>query len=63
MTAGNSLSVWDLGYVSTVECKLVASVGLGDDVEFWKFSFNNDLIKYLQQHLTKLAVDGVLLEI
>ena len=34
VTAGNGLSVWDLGYVSTVECKLVASVGLGDDFEF-----------------------------
>jgi hypothetical protein len=29
VTAGNGLSVWDLGYVSTVDCKLVASVGLG----------------------------------
>ena len=34
VTAGNSLSVWDLGYVPTVECKLVASAGLGDDFEF-----------------------------
>ena len=32
--AGNGIFVWDLGYVSTVECKLVASVGLGDDFEF-----------------------------
>ena len=34
VTAGVGLYVWDLGYVSTVDCKLVASVGLGD-----KFSF------------------------
>ena len=31
---GDGLFVWDLGYVSTVDCKLVASVGLGDDFEF-----------------------------
>ena len=30
VTAGDGLSVWDLGYVSTVDCKLVASVELGD---------------------------------
>jgi hypothetical protein len=29
VTAGKGLSVWDLGYVLTVDCKLVASVGLG----------------------------------
>ena len=29
MSAGDGLFVWDLGYVSTAECKLVASVGLG----------------------------------
>jgi hypothetical protein len=34
VTAGKGLFVWDLGYVSTVDCKLVASVGLGDDFEF-----------------------------
>ena len=34
VTAGIGLFVWDLGYVSTVDCKLVASVGLGDDFEF-----------------------------
>jgi hypothetical protein len=34
VTAGNGLSVWDLGYVSTVDCKLVASVGLEDYFEF-----------------------------
>ena len=27
VTAGNGIFVWDLGYVSTVDCKLVASVG------------------------------------
>ena len=27
-------SVWDLGYVSTFDCKLVASAGLTDDFEF-----------------------------
>ena len=34
VTAGSGLLVWDLGYVSTVECKLVASVGLEDVFEF-----------------------------
>jgi hypothetical protein len=34
VTAGYGLFVWDLGYVSTAECKLVASVGLGDDFQF-----------------------------
>jgi hypothetical protein len=29
VTAGNGLFVWDLGYVSSIDCKLVASVGLG----------------------------------
>jgi hypothetical protein len=33
VTAGNGLFVWDLGYVSTVDCKLVASVGLGNIYE------------------------------
>ena len=34
VTAGYyGLFVWDLGYVSTVDCKLIASVGLGDDFE------------------------------
>ena len=27
VTSGKDLSLWDLGYVSTVECKLVASFG------------------------------------
>jgi len=35
VTAGDRLlSVWDLGYVSTADCKLVASVGLRDVFEF-----------------------------
>ena len=36
VTAGNGISVWDLGYISssTVDCKLVASVGLGDVFKF-----------------------------
>jgi len=34
VTAGDGLSVWDLGYVSTVDCKLVASVGLGKHFRF-----------------------------
>ena len=29
VTAGLGLFVWDLGYVSTFDCKLVASVALG----------------------------------
>ena len=31
VTAGKGISVWDLGYVSTVDCKLVASVRLEDN--------------------------------
>ena len=31
VTTGSGISVWDLGYVSTVDCKLVASVGSEDD--------------------------------
>ena len=34
VTAGNGIFVWDLGYASTVDCKLVASVGQGRDFEF-----------------------------
>ena len=34
VTAGNGLSVWDLGYDSTVDCKLVASVVLEDRFKF-----------------------------
>ena len=32
--ASNGIFVWDLGYVSTVDCELVASVGLGDKFKF-----------------------------
>jgi hypothetical protein len=31
VTAGIGLVVWDLGYVPTVDCKLVASAALGDE--------------------------------
>jgi hypothetical protein len=34
VSAGVGLYLWDLGYVSTVDCKLVASVGLGDEFVF-----------------------------
>ena len=34
VTAGVGLYVWDLGYVSTVDCKLVASVGPKIEFEF-----------------------------
>ena len=34
VSAGNGLFVWDLGYVPTAECKLVASVGVGSDFMF-----------------------------
>ena len=33
VTSGIGVFVWDLGYVSTVDCKLVASAGLGDYFE------------------------------
>ena len=33
VTAGYSLLVWDLGYVSTVDCKLVVSIRLGNEVQ------------------------------
>jgi hypothetical protein len=36
VTAGDGLSVWDLGYVSTVDCKLVASVA---SVQLKSFAF------------------------
>ena len=42
VTAGRGLSVWDLGCVSTVECKLVASVGLEDDLERLKVQATPD---------------------
>ena len=34
VTAGRGIMVWDLGYVSTVDCKLVASVGPDDGLYF-----------------------------
>ena len=34
VTAGRGLLVWDLGRVSTADCKLVASVGLANDFGF-----------------------------
>ena len=34
VTAGKGIVVWDLGYVSTVDCKLVASAGKEDDFAF-----------------------------
>ena len=34
VTAGDGIFVWDLGYSSTVDCKLVASVGVGESFEF-----------------------------
>ena len=35
VTAGNGLSVWDLGYVPTVDCKLVASVEVEGYCQFF----------------------------
>ena len=34
VTAGILLRVWDLGYASTADCKLVASVGRGGNSDF-----------------------------
>ena len=42
VTAGKGLSIWDLGYVSTVDCKLVASVGLEDEFEFLEIQATPD---------------------
>ena len=42
VTAGNGLSVWDLGYVSTVDCKLVASVELEEYCSFFKAQATSD---------------------
>jgi hypothetical protein len=42
VTAGNGLSVWDLGYVSTVDCKLVASVGMGDGYNVYGVQATSD---------------------
>ena len=35
MTGGKGLFVWDLGYVSAVDCKLVASVELEGYPDFY----------------------------
>jgi hypothetical protein len=42
VTAGNGLCVWDLGYVSTVDCRLVASVGLGDGYNVYGVQVTSD---------------------
>ena len=34
VTAGEGIFVWDLGYVSTADCELVASTRLEDEFEF-----------------------------
>ena len=35
VTAGFGIFVWDLGYDSTVDCKLIASARLKDDFEYF----------------------------
>jgi hypothetical protein len=42
VTAGDNLSVWDLGYVSTVDCKLVASVELTEYGCFFEVQVTQD---------------------
>ena len=42
VTAGDSLSVWDLGYVSTVDCELVASVKLERYCHFFEVQATPD---------------------
>ena len=42
VTAGNGISVWDLGYVSTVDCKLVASVKQGTHFQSLKVQATPD---------------------
>ena len=42
VSAGMGLYVWDLGYVSTVDCKLIASVGLGVEFVFLKVQATPD---------------------
>ena len=42
VTAGTSLLVWDLGYVPTADCKLIASVKMGDVFEFCKVQATSD---------------------
>ena len=42
VTAGRNLSIWDLGYVSTVDCKLVASVDLEGYCHFFEVQVTSD---------------------
>ena len=42
VTGGEGLYVWDLGYVSTVDCKLVASVELGNEIYFFEVQTTPD---------------------
>ena len=42
VTAGNGVFVWDLGYDSNVDCKLVASAGLEDDFEYFMVQSTTD---------------------
>jgi hypothetical protein len=42
VSGGNGLFVWDLGYVSTIDCKLVASVRLGDYFKFFEVRVTSD---------------------
>ena len=37
VTAGYDFSVWDLGYVSNVDCKLIASVEIRDEFDIDSF--------------------------
>ena len=42
VTAGDTLSVWDLGYISTVDCELVASVKLERYCHFFEVQATPD---------------------
>ena len=42
VTVDRGLFVWDLGYVPTADCKLVASFGLGECFEFVQVQFTRD---------------------
>ena len=42
VTAGYGLFIWDLGYVSTVDCKLVASIGLEYDFGLFMVQATSD---------------------
>jgi hypothetical protein len=42
VSVGDGLFLWDLGYVSTVDCKLVAAVGLENVFEFCMFQATPD---------------------